>query len=247
MKPGSTERSPAKLRSSSAAPVRSTSASAVSAITNSERARLWEWPFPALPPPSFSAVARSGFEERTAGKSPNRTTVTSAIATVKAITRKSSTGMAACRLLVSVRRGILPGATNSNRRTPKAPSAKPSPVPAAASMALSVKSSLTTCHRPAPMAARTAISFCREAARASNRLATLAQAISRTRPTAPSRISRAGRTSSTMNSRIGITATLSPSPIHLGLALRNRSAITLISARAWLRSTPGLRRAVAKR
>ena len=37
--------------------------------------------------------------------------------------------------------------------------------------------------RPAPMARRTAISFCRAAARASSRLATLAHAMSRTRAT----------------------------------------------------------------
>ena len=44
----------------------------------------------------------------------------------------------------------------------------------------------TTRHRLAPSAARTAISFCRAAARASRRLATLAHAMSNTNPTAPS-------------------------------------------------------------
>ena len=43
--------------------------------------------------------------------------------------------------------------------------------------------------RPAPSAARTAISRARPVARASSRLATLAQAISSTKPTAPLRIS----------------------------------------------------------
>ena len=57
--------------------------------------------------------------------------------------------------------------------------------------------------RLAPRAVRMAISRWRPAARASSRLATLAQAIRRTKPTAPTRISRAGRTSPTSASRRG--------------------------------------------
>src|SRR6185437_8362254 len=49
--------------------------------------------------------------------------------------------------------------------------------------------------RPAPTAARTAISRFLQAARTSKRLATLAQAISRTKLTAPKRIKRDERTS----------------------------------------------------
>jgi hypothetical protein len=60
-------------------------------------------------------------------------------------------------------------------------------------MALSVRSWRTSRSREAPSALRMAISFPRAAARDSSRLATLAQAISRTKPTAPSSTSRAGR------------------------------------------------------
>ena len=49
---------------------------------------------------------------------------------------------------------------------------------------LSIRSCRTIRARPAPIARRTAISRCRDAARASSRLATLAQAISSTSPTA---------------------------------------------------------------
>ena len=101
--------------------------------------------------------------------------------------------------------------------------------------------------RLAPIAARMASSLWRTAARASSRLATLAQAISSTKPTAPSSTSRARRTSSTIDSFMGTTATLSEGSIHLGLALRKRSPTTFISARACASATPGLRRAAASR
>ena len=53
------------------------------------------------------------------------------------------------------------------------------------SSTLSVRSCRTMRPRAAPMAARIAISRERPIARANSRLATLAQAISRTQPTAP--------------------------------------------------------------
>ena len=62
----------------------------------------------------------------------------------------------------------------------------PSAPPASASKTLSVSSWRTRSPGDAPSARRTAISRERDAARASWRLATLAQAISSTRPTAPS-------------------------------------------------------------
>ena len=71
--------------------------------------------------------------------------------------------------------------------TPKTP-------PSTASTRLSVTTSLTTRHRLAPSAVRTAISFWRDAAFASSRFATFAQAINRTNPTAPRSIRRVGFT-----------------------------------------------------
>jgi len=75
--------------------------------------------------------------------------------------------------------------------------------------------------RPAPIAARIAISRWRSAARASSRLATFAQAMSSTSPTAPSRMRRVGLMLRTMTSRIANTAACSESPIHVGFARRN--------------------------
>ena len=62
-----------------------------------------------------------------------------------------------------------------------------------ASSTLSASSWRTSCPRLAPSAARTAISLARPVARAIISPATLAQAISRTKPTAPVRINRVGR------------------------------------------------------
>ena len=62
----------------------------------------------------------------------------------------------------------------------------PSTVPMSASSMLSTSSCTTSRRRAAPIARRTAISFSRALARASNRLARFAHAISSTRPVAPS-------------------------------------------------------------
>ena len=72
--------------------------------------------------------------------------------------------------------------------------------------------------RLAPMAARMANSRLRPVARTSSRLATLAQAMSRTRPTAPRRTKSDERTSLTMQSRRGWTAKPSLGPDGSGIA-----------------------------
>ena len=68
---------------------------------------------------------------------------------------------------------------------PATPRARPSAPPIAASTRLSVSSWRTIRSRPAPTAVRSAISRLRPSARTSCRLATLAHAISRTRPNRP--------------------------------------------------------------
>ena len=75
--------------------------------------------------------------------------------------------------------------TASSARMPTTPSTSPQAPPIADSSTLSVSSCTMMRPRPAPMAERMAISRRRPVARTSSRLATLAQAISRTRPTAP--------------------------------------------------------------
>ena len=82
----------------------------------------------------------------------------------------------------------------SARRLPAMARNRPPSPPARLSSTLSVRSCRTTRPRPAPSAMRTAISWVRRAARASSRLATLAQAINNSSPTAPSRVSSAART-----------------------------------------------------
>ena len=77
------------------------------------------------------------------------------------------------------------------KRIPPAPPIKPRRV-------LSVTSCLRRRSRPAPRTILTEISRCRTVARASNRLATLVQAIKSKQPTATSRTRRAGRISPTV-------------------------------------------------
>ena len=64
--------------------------------------------------------------------------------------------------------------------------------------------------RVAPMAARTAISFCRARARESSRLATLAHAMSSTKPTAATSTTSERRTSPTTCSPSGTIPNVSP-------------------------------------
>ena len=86
-----------------------------------------------------------------------------------------------------------------------------------------------------------AISRCRAPARASNRLATLAHAISSTSVTAPSRIQRLKRTSRTRNSRMPQMRRLRPPAAKNGGF--TRGAIAFISACARAMEMPGFNRA----
>ena len=114
------------------------------------------------------------------------------------------------------RRGSRPRAASGFARnatislTPAPATRSPSRPPASASRVVSAKSCRTMRARLAPRAARTAISLRRPSVRASTRLATFAQAISRTHPTAPSSTSSAGRTSPTRSSCSGMTAAPQP-------------------------------------
>ena len=70
----------------------------------------------------------------------------------------------------------------------------PTMPPIAESTRLSISSCARSLARLAPIAVRTAISFCREAARASSRFATFADAMSSTQPTAANSTTSAVRT-----------------------------------------------------
>ena len=83
--------------------------------------------------------------------------------------------------------------------------------------------------RPAPIAARMAISRRLPMARASRRLATFAHAISRTKLTAPTRTSKDERTLLTSASRIGSTLKLLFACSAVGYLRRKSSAETLVA------------------
>ena len=137
------------------------------------------------PPASLSVVLRSVRDDFQAGTSPKSRPVTIERPRVNASTGRST--------LMCCSRGNISGTTPRRARTLQTASSRPSEPPAMASTRLSVSNWRTMRLRPAPSATRTAISFSRVAARASSRLARLAQAINSSRPTAPSRIIRTGR------------------------------------------------------
>ena len=103
--------------------------------------------------------------------------VSSDVKKVKASTRLS--------MPTSFRRGMFSGPNTRSTLTASSAINSPTKPPMSASSTLSVSSCRAIRSRLAPTAARIAISFCRTAARAISRLATLAQAINSTKPTAP--------------------------------------------------------------
>ena len=99
--------------------------------------------------------------------------------------------------------------------------------------------------RPAPIAARIAISFRRAVARATNRLAIFAHAISSTNATAPNRIQSVSRTvlptSTTIIERIRMPLL----EFESGYCFLRLAAMLFMSAWACAAVVPGFRRATA--
>ncbi len=159
-------------------PASKLSASANSAITSARRKPCR----PVLrdaPPPSFSTSFKFMRAARHAGAQPNNTPASITVTTVN-----SSTGTL-MRTSVSesnVYGGIEATIAFINTHAKPIPSTPPTD----ASARLSIRNCVNICRREAPTEARTATSLCRAAPRASSRFATLAQAISSTKPTAPS-------------------------------------------------------------
>ncbi len=183
-KPGFTERRATSVRMKRDAPIKSTIAVLISTIASRERT---------LPPPPFMPLLRSARETWSAGISPNTRPVTAAANTVNARTRQSSATFAP----FSPNRGMSTACVASSTRMPAAPSASPQTAPAAASSPLSVRNCRTILPREAPTATRIATSRFLPSARINKRLATLAQAISSTKPTAAASVNRDARTSFT--------------------------------------------------
>ncbi len=129
---------------------------------------------------------------------------------------KASTGSESS---ISPARGRYSAARRPSALAPQLASTRPIAPPTTASTRLSVRSWRTSRIWLPPRAVRTAISRSRAVARASSRLATLAQPIRSTKPTAPSRIRSAGRTSPTTCSASGSTTGCQPAPVGIVLGV----------------------------
>ena len=183
LNPGETCSNLAKLRISRPAPIRSTTESAISEITSMRRKfrpRPQTLPAPAEPrPASFRVLCKSICVARQAGARPKRIPEKTQSATVNSKASPSTP--------IEASRGTLFGPSTCTQCTHTNENKIPSAPPPSASNTLSVNNWRRIRPRLAPSAARTAISFCRETARESCKFATLAQAISNTNATAPSR------------------------------------------------------------
>jgi hypothetical protein len=155
---------------------------------------------------------------------------------------KSATRMSNWRGIPS---GISPGGTIAGAtRSAIHDNARPAAPPGSASTTLSVRSSRARCRLLAPRAARTAISLARPMPRASNRLATFAQAISRTKATTPPRTSEVDRTSP-LTSALRSGSMVTPHPLLVSGEIRAMfCATTSMSLRAWSIVAPGRSRAI---
>ena len=128
------------------------------------------------PMASLRVVHKSGRLARRAGNNPKTIPVRQVNSAVNARMRKSGSGLMSRGLLSLGMSAINPRVMMTARMMPAAP-------PASDSTRLSIRSWRISCPREAPIESRTAISFCRAKARAISRFATLAQAMSNTRPT----------------------------------------------------------------
>src|SRR5438552_2760428 len=205
-----------KLLINSPAPISRTKETATSAITSKPRSRAPLLPSAAPRPPSFSVSLRLKFDACTTDARAKIRPVVSATAAVKMSTFASIPIESACE--------IVSGINVFRIRRPAIAKIKPTAAPKVARSTLSVRNCLVRRERLAPSASRSAISFCRTAARARRRFATFAHAIRSTNPTAPSSTSNAGRMSPTTSSCSGLTTVLMRRLV-LGYCWARRAAI----------------------
>ena len=210
-------------------------ATAISATTNASRSR------PVASPPCPRGPASPGANPRPdafqAGRIPNAIPVNMEMAAVKATTRPS--------VPTPSRRGSASGIAASRTWVPQAASRIPHAPPASARTRLSVRICRTRRPRLAPSAVRTASSARRDDALARRRFARFAQAIRRTRPTAPARIHNGRRLSPTIPSSRATKSgrrDLSSS----GCSTARRFIAASRSARAAAAETPGERRSTLR-
>src|SRR5205823_5037667 len=161
---------------------------ATCAMTKRARARCDSRPTaPRLPSCRHSFTF--GRETCRAGKTAKSKVLTTAAISVKTMTSPL--------IWISSRRGTSRGPNTRKRSIPHHARRRPVHAPRNARTRPSVNNCVTMRRRLAPSAVRIAISRRRWFARASNKFATLAQAMSKTRNTAETIVSKAGRTSPT--------------------------------------------------
>ena len=152
-----------------------------------KRLRLWRRIPPADTKASPGASRRARLAPGSAGARPNNIPTRSEETSVN-----SNTGPLSC---TSASRGMAVVAVARSARMPHTAMAKPTPPPISESKALSVSNWRISRTRPAPRAVRRAISRCRATPRASIKFATFAQAMSKTKVTAPKMIKIGSRAS----------------------------------------------------
>ena len=211
---------------------KSMAASASSETTSSRRARVLLPPtaprLSAKPPPLDHPDAEM------AGVSPNTRLVTIAAPAANARTWMST--------VTADSRGIDDGPSSTSARTSRTARPAPAIVPSTPKTRLSISSCAISWRRLAPSAARTDNSRPRAWARASKRLATFAQAMSRTSVTAPNSAHRVGRLSRTMRSCREIA--ISVDVLLCSRKLQREAAATVSSAVVACRGdTPSFNRA----
>jgi len=145
-------------------------------------------------------------------------------------------------MAISSRRGRLLGPSSDSNFTPHFAKSRPNAPPITARSRLSVSNCPISRARLAPSAVRIAISRSRTVARASNRLATFADAMSSTNATAPRSTSSAERTSPTIASSSGVTRKLMLELVA-GFCCSIRRAMAASSPRACSIVAPGFNRA----
>ena len=206
LKPRSTPPSAIDVRINSAAPIKSTTASAISTSTSAERVRPSRRSWPERLPALLMTLFKSTRALASAGISPNSTPVPSDTATANVTTRQSMPTDAPA----SNRRGRPAVSIASSARIATRPMPTPSAPPTAANNMDSVNSCCTMRRRPAPSAERMAISRRRREARINSKPATLTQAMSSTNATAPSSTHNVRPVSPTSASRSVTAVKLSP-------------------------------------
>ena len=224
------------VRISRPAPISSTIESINCATTRPRRRRDCRG---ATATASFSAGTRSPFADRSAGPTPKSSA--DSAATPKANSTTRGPGDVST---VSVSRDET-ASTDDNQSFAACWTIKPSAPPHSASSRLSVSSCRTMRARDAPSARRTDTSWTRAAARASERLATLAHASRNSAPTpANSNCVRRVNSRRSPGSRPAPAATCQPFLSFSGYAC-SRWSMAPTSPRACSSVTPGFRRATS--